>query len=235
HPPCSPPQAFWPECSDEDILSHPPTTGSNAWYRRGQWNADYSVAEFRRRYFGEMTHLDSAVGRVLNRLENDGMLENTVVIFTSDHGEMAGCHGLFGKGVMYEEAIRVPLIIHFPEAMAIPSSRCERPVCTLDLFATILELAGVTPPDDCDGQSLLALCRDSSSSSFEDKPVIVEYADRICAVSGQKKYIFHRQSGHLEAMYDLEEDPYETRNIAGSSSRGPDAELDFANLFARLA
>src|SRR5690606_12672018 len=101
------------------VYSDRPNVQMDAVYHNHYKNSDYgkslSVNEFRETYFGEISHMDAAFGRILSKLEQLELDRNTIVIFTSDHGDMAGCHGLFEKSVMYEEAVRVPLIVRIPD------------------------------------------------------------------------------------------------------------------------
>ena len=78
------------------------------------WGADYDTQKFRQRYYSEISHIDAAFGNILSYVDESGLSENTIVVFTSDHGEMNGCHGLFGKGVMFEERTKVPLMVRCP-------------------------------------------------------------------------------------------------------------------------
>ena len=113
HPPCSPPPEYLDLYRGQDLLTEA-NADAAAWYDMPHWNADYDAATFRQLYFGEISQLDAAFGRLLSGLDELGLRENTLVLFTSDHGEMAGAHGLFGKGVMFEESLHVPLIARAP-------------------------------------------------------------------------------------------------------------------------
>ncbi|MGH2370856.1 MAG: sulfatase-like hydrolase/transferase, partial [Chloroflexota bacterium] len=95
-------------------------------------------------YWGFVTLLDELIGRVLSRLETLGLTDDTIVVFASDHGEQMGSHGLFQKSCMYEEALRVPLLVRGP---AIPAGRrVDVPVSLTDLTPTLLSLTGLTEP-----------------------------------------------------------------------------------------
>ena len=124
---------------EKDLSNYPPNTDKEAWFRKPSWNGDYGTNGYRE-YFGDISHLDAAFGRILGELEKNGLADNTVVIFTSDHGDMAGSQGLFGKGVMYDESVRVPLIIRVPQYK---NHRVSNPVCTMDLFATLIDMTEV--------------------------------------------------------------------------------------------
>jgi choline-sulfatase len=192
---------------DKTVLDAPPNTDRNSWFRNAGWNADYGVEEYRKRYFGEISHLDSAVGHVLETLESAGLTEDTVVVFTSDHGDMAGCHGLFGKGVMFDESVRVPLFIRMP-GTAVRVVDC--PVSTVDLSATILDVAGVEPDGIVEGRSLIPYMNGKADMSSD---VFIEYRDD-CIISGDLKLTTERNEDDITACFDLTADPYETNNLA---------------------
>ena len=112
-------------------------------------------------YYGACTYLDERIGEVLGALEENGLVESTRVLYTSDHGESLGARGLFGKFTMYEESAAVPLILAGPGAPA--GHTVETPVSLIDCYPTILEAMGLAPhPEDRDlpGQSLWSIARD---------------------------------------------------------------------------
>ena len=122
--------------------------------------ADYSEELVRRGrvgYYGLITYLDEKIGRLLDALEATGQRENTVIAYFSDHGEMAGEHGMWRKSNFYEQSVRVPLQLVWPGH--VPTGRRVNGVVSLvDLVATIVEAAGASPAG-VDGDSLLALAR----------------------------------------------------------------------------
>ena len=208
HPPCSPPVDDM-QRYDKSVLDGPPNTDRDAWFKNTGWNADYGAEEFRKRYFGEISQLDTAFGRVLKTLEKTGLADDTVVIFTSDHGDMAGCHGLFGKGVMFDESVRVPLLIRVPGTA---QRVIESPVSTVDLFATILHLADAENPGETEGRSLLP-CMTGEPDIATD--VFIEHKDD-CVIRGDVKLITKRNENEITHCFDLADDPYERNNLAQS-------------------
>jgi arylsulfatase A-like enzyme len=212
HAPCSPPKSDR-QRYDNSVLDGPPNTGRDSWFKNIGWNADYGVEEFRKRYFGEITHLDAAFGRVLDTLERTGLAENTVVIFTSDHGDMAGCHGLFGKGVMFDESVRVPLLVRRPGAKP---RRVDTPVSTVDLFSTILDMAGVEAQGEGEGRSLLPCMNGEPHAT---KEVFIEYNDD-CIVRGDLKLITKRDGNDITHCFNLTDDPYELNNLTETFDHG---------------
>jgi arylsulfatase A-like enzyme len=109
-----------------------------------------------RNYAGLCTQVDQALGRILWALEASGQMENTLIVFTSDHGEMMGAHGLIGKGVMYEEAMHVPLLIRAPFLKQAPQ-RIQRNTSSIDIVPTVLDLMNRKPTAPLPGHSLRAL------------------------------------------------------------------------------
>jgi arylsulfatase A-like enzyme len=206
HPPCSPPAAYHEMYTGQD-LEVEPNADPSAYYYRPEWQADYGFQEFRERYFGEITHVDAAFGRVLQTLEDTGLTSNTVVVFTSDHGEMNGAHGLYGKGVMYDEAMRVPLFVRLPSQ---ESARiCQTPVSTVDFLPTLLMVAGVALPSDVEGVSLLPLLH---GDAVADQPVFSEYGEFCCVLSDGWKLIADHQTLRPLELYQVLDDPFELSN-----------------------
>ena len=106
-------------------------------------------------YYGMISHMDAAIGRVLAALADNGLAENTVVVYTADHGLAVGRHGLLGKQNLYDHSIRVPLILHAP---TLPSGQTvETLTYTFDLYPTLCELADVPAPETVESRSLLRL------------------------------------------------------------------------------
>jgi arylsulfatase A-like enzyme len=113
-----------------------------------------------RNYAGLCSQVDQAIGRILWMLESTGQADNTILVFTSDHGEMMGSHGLIGKGVLYEEACRVPLLLRVPFRRhgLVPVTQ---PVSQIDLVPTLLDLLGKRPPESLPGQTLTPLLEEN--------------------------------------------------------------------------
>ncbi len=156
----------------------------------------------------------SPAGGVLETLSALGERENTIVAFTSDHGEHLGQHNLYQKMEMHEQALRVPLVMAGP---GIRPLRCGTPVSHLDLMPTVLELLGLEHPSALDGISLApALAGDAA---VPDRPIFAQYSGnpslgdiRRCVIRGNQKYIFDPRD--KAELFDLAEDPEEMRNLA---------------------
>lgn len=126
-------------------------------YRLRARNLDRcAYADMNRRYAGLCHAVDRSVGQILHVLDSLGLRENTIVVFTSDHGEMMGAHGLSNKSVMYEPALRVPLMMRIPWLGDAPK-RVQRPVSSIDIVPTLLDLMGYAAPKRLPGRSLMPL------------------------------------------------------------------------------
>ncbi|MBC8449998.1 MAG: sulfatase-like hydrolase/transferase [Chloroflexi bacterium] len=167
-------------------------------------------------YYDFTTLVDAQLGRILAHLDQLGLAEDTLVIFTSDHGDMIGSHGgLFDKGFMYEEAHRVPLIVRWPARFR-GSHTCDALVYNMDIFPTILDILR-QPDESLDGQSLLPLL-DGRSDSHGREAIYLEfhgmrylYSQRALVTRDGHKYIFN--AGDLDEVYDLNQDPGELHNL----------------------
>src|SRR6267143_686621 len=111
----------------------------------------------KQRYLGLVTMVDKSIGCILDCLERSGLTEDTVIVHTSDHGDMLGAHHLFGKEVMFEEAVRVPYLVRLPGQRN--GTIIRQPVSHIDFFPTLLDLLGEPKPDQCAGKSLAPLLR----------------------------------------------------------------------------
>lgn len=172
------------------------------------------------RYYAIISQLDDAIGRLLEELDLLGESQDTVVIFTSDHGDMCGGHRMLDKHyVMYEDVVKVPLIIRWPSV--IPSGRrCDEFVQSLlDLPPTLLEIGCSTPPPDhrFHGESLLPLLRGTHPAVWRNEVVATYnggqfglYTQRMIR-SKEWKYVWN--STDVDELYDMIDDPYELRNV----------------------
>lgn len=170
----------------------------------------------RRIYLAMIAMLDDWVGELRSALEAKGLAENTLFIYTSDHGEMAGERGMWGKNLFCEESSRVPLIVAGPGLA--PGRRIATPVSLVDLYPTLCDAAGVRGlPAELDGRSLWPACREGTP--LEDEPVFCEY--EASEVTGPERmirlgrYKLNRyDDGEIE-LFDLAADPREGDNLAG--------------------
>ena len=189
----------------------------------GFWGyTDEEIRRARASYYGLITYLDDKIGRLLDALDEQGLAENTVVIYTADHGESLGEHGLWRKMNFYEQAARVPLHVVWPGVIE-GGQRFGGAVTLVDVVATMLEMAGLDAEQtsfmDLDGASLLPLLTGESDDERDEAFVehLAHGTDRPRAMvrRGRWKLCYsHSQPPELE-LYDLESDPGEFNNLAG--------------------
>ena len=183
--------------------------------------ADRDARTLQAAYYAMIELIDDRVGDIVEALEDSGQLEDTVVIFTSDHGEMLGDHGLIQKGCrFYEGLVRVPLIFSCPPRFR-GDRRCDALVELLDIAPTLLQLAGLEVPGRMHGRSLLPLLRGEEEEVEHRDFVRCEYYDALDLPDGtfatmyrDERYKLVVYHGHDEGeLYDLDEDPEEFENM----------------------
>jgi len=177
-------------------------------------------------YYGLTQWLDTEVGKILAALSAIPDAANTVVIYTADHGENMGEHGLWWKNCMYEHAARVPLIVSWPARWK--GGQRRKGVCSLvDVVQTIAELGRAKAPADWNGSSLCASL-DSSAAPWKDRAVSEYYAHNIASGyamirEGSYKYVYHAAPDAKHAaqreLYDLAKDPGELQNLAAAPAQ----------------
>ena len=150
-------------------------------------------------YWGLCSQVDTYVGEILAALEAHGQAENTIVVYSSDHGDMMGSHQLVAKTVMYEESVRVPLLLRVPW-FEIAGNRIEAPVSQVDLVPTLLDLLGRPVPSHLQGESWRPDLR--HLDSFPEHDVIIEWNG---ADGGLLRQDSRTLPHHLEAMTTYEE------------------------------
>ncbi len=171
-------------------------------------------------YYGMISHMDAEIGRVLKTLEATGQLENTLIIYTADHGLAVGQHGLLGKQNLYSHSIRVPSIFAGP---GVPEGKTVDALTYLyDVFPTVCELTAVACPDTVEGRSLVPLMNDSAERVRET--VFAAYRDIQRTVSdGRWKLIRYYVSEETGAgtnriqLFDVANDPGETTELSALS------------------
>ncbi|MBZ0290557.1 MAG: sulfatase-like hydrolase/transferase, partial [Anaerolineae bacterium] len=169
-------------------------------------------------YYGMISHLDAGVGRILTALAESGHAEDTIVVYTADHGLAVGQHGLMGKQNLYNHSIRIPLILRGPH---IPAGQRHDALCYLfDLFPTLCELVDAPLPPSNEGDSLLPLLTGAKAthraSLYHAYQSPVENHDQIQRAVRDTRYklIEYAINGqHTTQLFDLLEDPLETHNL----------------------
>lgn len=246
HPPFTAParhlERYWPtgvtDPETSETSPFPLSSRLAEWYEVDSLSED-EIRKARAAYFACVDYLDELLGELLALLEAAGFLENTIVVYTSDHGELMGEHGLFEKRTWYEDSARVPWLLQTPAQRhgSQPPRTIDTPVSLGDLFPTLAELADIPYPDDLDGESLADVVNDGQEP--DRGPVVFDYlhprfgnARQYRAIrDGRYKFVGFR--GEPNLLFDLEADPTEAHNLAADPSPAITEVLDrFESLFA---
>ena len=176
------------------------------------FSSDEQWKHFRYAYFRQIEMVDLEIGRVLDALDASPYRDNTVVIFTSDHGESAGCHGNAGKNTPYQEAVKVPLVLSCPSRM--DSGRFDRShlVSGLDIMKTVCDYSGLNAPKGTHGRSLRPLVEGLGTQVWREFIVseFKRYGRMVC--TQDFKYVKFGDEP-TEQLFDMKNDPWETRNV----------------------
>jgi len=207
--------------SINDPMSDSPYINSNSRTKNPEYSDPQKIKYMISDYYALVKEIDVWVGKILDKLDELGLSQNTLVIFTSDHGEMLGAHGMREKNVFLEESAHVPLMIRFPGGIN-PETVVNGYVSNIDLFATILDFCGVTAPAS-DGRSLRGLI--DGTDQTHGKYIVTEWLSSTDKVPGYmivkdswKMFIpYSATSMVIDALYDLKNDPYEMTNLLGSN------------------
>jgi len=174
-------------------------------------------------YYGMVTEVDDWVGKILQRLDELGLEDNTLVVFTSDHGEMLGDHGMHGKFVFYEGSVHVPLLMRLPGVIK-AGTVIKTPTSHIDLFSTILDYCGKTG-NESEGHNLRPLIEGREDGA--NRIAVSEWPNTrvpgFMVCDGRWKLLYGRAADapSLDALYDLQTDPQELNNLIGAN---PDKE-----------
>lgn len=225
HPPLIVPQEYWDLFQDEEMILPPgtgiPSEGEPEGRRKGAaaqlgnyppesgwkqgWHAHLSLSRL----------CDDQIGRIRKALKETGLDENTMLVFTTDHGEHMGQHSMYQKMEMYEPAVRVPAVFHLPGQTQEQSRRMKTAISHMDFVPTLTDLFELSTRNDLDGISL----RESLEKGTEPEARDIfggyfgnhQLGDmRRMVVSGSYKYIYDNKE---EELYDLEADPWEQKNL----------------------
>lgn len=170
-------------------------------------------------YYAMITHLDESVGRVIETLKQQGMYEDTIIIFSGDNGLAIGQHGLFGKQNAYEHSIRVPLIMSGP---GIPKNqRRDCYLYLLDIFPTICEYAGLEVPTSVEGIGFKKVVDDPSKETRD--LIFSTYADKVRSIKDKRYKILQYKCRDLRKtqLFDLVNDPWEMNDLSGEKEMQP--------------
>lgn len=224
HPPFHPPQPWANKYPVENQVLPPvgDITQYPKWLQHNiegfQRSGPEPLQEWRAGYRGNLDYVDTCVGEIYQTLERLDLVKNTIVIYTADHGEMDGDHGIYGKFCFFDGSVRVPLIVSQPGKL--PENRTSDALVEyIGIYPTIVELTGATPPHDIDARSFAELVHNPDAVGPD--AIFSEYnlrSDNDCYMVRTKrhKYIFNHDD--IPELYDLENDPGENRNRSADPS-----------------
>lgn len=174
----------------------------------------------RRYYYANVTFVDEEIGKVIQALKEEGMYDNALICYISDHGDMLGDHHHWRKTYPYEGSSHVPYIIKWPDSYHFAKgSKVDAPVELRDLLPTFIDVAGGEVPAEMDGKSLVSLMKGDTKGwrKYIDLEHATCYSDDNywCALTdGRMKYIWRFHTGE-EELFDMVKDPHELKNVAG--------------------
>jgi choline-sulfatase len=244
---------YWPQGvtpprigHNSDAMDHPMTQGAIKGFRTEEID-EAEALKARAGYFACVDLLDEILGDMLAMMQRDGLLDDTVIVYTSDHGEMAGEHGLWWKNTWHESSARVPLIFSLPQQRQIqtqnqPANQAAKreittPASLADIFPTLCGLAGVDAPDTLDGVDLSPALRGEACPALADRSGVItenptprwgEGTDFRMLRSERYKYVAFRTCPDL--AFDLQEDPDEQHNLLAQ----PDLPAELAATLAAM-
>ena len=212
-----------PESINDD-MQNSPYKNANGREKLTQFADKEKIKYMISNYYGLISELDYWVGKILDKLDETGLTDDTLIIFTSDHGEMLGAHGMREKNVFYEESSHVPLLMRLPNEIK-ANTKVDRYVSNVDLFATIMDYLQIGTYKS-DGESLRDLIEHKETN--HGNYVVTEWNYRgptapnyMIVKDGWKLMVpYTENSKVLNAMYNLNEDPYEMTNLLGGNPDG---------------
>lgn len=234
HDPFRPPRSYWGlyENAPIDLPDYPANLEAtysildrwlNEWHSVEAFDVrnPESLRVVRRAYYALVTYIDAKVGQLLRTLEENGLDDETVIIFASDHGDMLGEKGMVQKRTFYDWSAKVPLIMRFPDKRA-TDKRIAQPVSLLDLMPTLLEIAGVEGALPCDGRSLMPLINKEAVEPwdvFSESHAEGIYGTCFMLRAEAYKYVYIVHEGGTDAqLFDMRNDPGEWKNLCGQAA-----------------
>jgi choline-sulfatase len=231
HPPFDPPQRWYDHYSD---VNYPmPLVGDWAEEKYGsldgsleiQTNAtlgkfpEEEIQKSRQSYYAAISFVDEQMGRVIQALKERGDFENTLIIFTADHGDMMGDHHMWRKCKPYQGSVNIPMILRWPGNMPIQAERGQirnELVELRDLLPTFLDAASLQKPEELDGESMLDVLRNKAwrkQLDLEHARIYEPDNAWTCLTDGSYKYVYFTLTGEQQ-LFDFANDPYELVDLA---------------------
>lgn len=170
--------------------------------------------DMRRAFYAQCTHIDHQIRLLIGSLREEGILDNTIIVFTSDHGDMLGDHGMYAKRYFYQGSAQIPMVIVDTAASRRlqPGSTDERLVCLEDIMPTLLTMCGIAVPNSCDG---IPMTGDRKRETLYGECLEGPQASRMLT-NGRHKLIWYPAGNHFQ-LFDLENDPSERINLCTHS------------------
>lgn len=199
--------------ASQKLIDELPTLSKNEREKYGLGDAtEEEVLRAKAMYYGMVTYVDDEFGRLLKKLDELGLRENTVIVYTADHGEMLGDRGLWYKNSFYEGSARIPNLWSFPKALP-RGTVINAPTMNMDIFPTLCELAHLPIPAGQEGKSLVSLMQGKESGA--DRQALVEsyregFAGRMIRTARWKYFCY---TNGEEYLYDMQADPGEENNL----------------------
>jgi len=251
HSPYDPPPHFWDTFIDRKLPDVPVGDWAGEYEKprvlpdRTAWCGRLTPERLQRMragYMATVTHLDWELGRFLEHVDrvNQGperILDNALILFTADHGDMQGDHHLMRKCYAYEGSARIPMLVRYPRGLDLPCGTFEQPVGLQDVMPTILEAAGVDVPTSVEGRSLLAAARGEPWREFlhgEHSPCYRAQEAMHYLTDGREKYIWFPVTDQ-EQFFDLTADRQELHDLSASSEHADRVAAWRQRLIDRLA
>jgi arylsulfatase A-like enzyme len=181
---------------------------------------NWKYQQYIKDYLRCILSLDENVGRLLNYLDENGLTENTIVVYTSDQGFYLGEHGWYDKRFMYEESLSMPLVMRYPDEIQ-AGKVSQKMVMNLDFASTFLDFAGVEIPKEMQGESLRSIVKGNSPDDWRESIYYHYYeyphgwhnVKRHCGVRTEQYKLIHFYQDDIWELFDLEKDPNEVNNI----------------------
>ena len=231
HPPFSPPYPHSrqyrshhmpaPITADNDVSTWVNRQQNRYKWRDAGWDANL-YRTMKAAYYSCISYIDEQLARIIAVLEATNQLDNTLIIFTSDHGEHLGDLGFVGKRSFHDAALRVPLLVRYPQRFA-AGARCAAPTSLVDIAATLAAVGGWTPDPDAPGVDLAALAQENANQTghghrhVRHQPVTSHLGRgnkaQHCLVEADWKYAWSAGDGR-EYLFDRQADPQDRRNLS---------------------
>ena len=176
-----------------------------------------NVAVISANYFGKVSLIDDWVGRILDAFQRRGWLDDLLIVFWSDHGEMLCDHGRIFKQTFHESGVRVPLILRWPGQ--IPANTVTEALAeNIDIFPTLLEAVGCEPSNRCQGKTLWPVLRDLQPNLRDYQLSEILHGERHIMIRSHRYKYAVDDSGEGFMLYDLDNDPHEQNNLLGRAA-----------------